>query len=86
MNTKFKSCPEIIARLRTVSEDGVDDYLGDKIVGVQVQQDKHNAAGLVQIDVRSFKRDINLILEIELPELAAEISMDTLNAQRDGEV
>lgn len=86
MNTKFKSCPEIIARLRTVSECGVDDYLGGKIVGVQVQQDKHNAAGIVQIDVRNFKRDTNLILEIELPELAAAISMATLNAQRDGEV
>jgi hypothetical protein len=83
MNAKYKTCPEIIAQLRTVNRDGEDNQLGDKVTGIQVKQDKNNDGGLVQIDVRDFKRGENLVVEIELPELMAALAMATLNADRD---
>ena len=82
MNSKYKNNPELIARLRLVNTDGEDNHIGDKVTGIQVQQDKANTAGLVQIDVRDFKRNESLVIEIELPELMAAISLATLNADR----
>lgn len=82
MNAKYPNNPELIATLRAIDGNGDEDYLGDKLIGVQVQQDKRNRNGLVQIDVRDFKRGTNLIIEIELPELAAALSLATLNAER----
>jgi hypothetical protein len=82
MNTKYKSNPELIAQLRTVDPDGADSHIGDRVAGIQVQQDKNNVAGLVQIDVHDFKRNENLVIEIELPELMAALSLATLNAER----
>lgn len=83
MNIKYKSCPEIIARIRIVDEEGDDCLSADKVTGIQVRQDKHNEGGLVQIDVRDYKRGENLIVEIELAELMAALTMATLNADRD---
>ena len=83
MNTKYKNNPELIAQLRTVNQDGEDAPIGDKVTSIQVIQNKQNSAGLVQIDVRDFKRNTNLIIEIELPELSAAVAMATLNAERD---
>lgn len=83
MNTKYKTRPELISRVRTVTENGDDKPIGDKVTGIQIQCDKQNPNGLVQIDVREFKGSDNLIVEIELPELIAALSMATLNAERE---
>lgn len=82
MNTKYRNNPELIAQLRTVSQDGDENHLGDKVTSIQILQNKRNPDGLAQIDVRDFKRGVNLIVEIELPELSAAISLATLNAER----
>lgn len=83
MNTKYKSCPELIATLRGVNEDGDDRPIGDKVTSIQVMRDRGNPGGLVQIDVRGFKGAENLIIEIELPELMAALSVATLNSEHD---
>lgn len=82
MNTKHKSCPEVIGYLRKIDTDGNEIPIGDKVVGIQVNQDKSTPAGIVQIDIREFTRNANLIIEIELPELVAAISCASLNAER----
>lgn len=83
MNSKYEGQPELISQLRTVNKDGEDNPLGDKVTSIQILQDKQNRNGLVQLDVRDFKKGVNLIVEIELPELVAAISMATLNSERD---
>ena len=83
MNSKYKSNPEVIGTLKSINEDGDDTHLGDKVVGIQVQQNRQNRDGLVQFDVRGFKGSTNLILEIELSELVAALSLATMNADRD---
>ena len=83
MNSKYKSNPEVIATLRMVTADGNDEPIGDKVTGIQVLQNKQNSSGLVQIDVRDYKGRGSLVIEIELPELTAALSIATLNAERD---
>jgi len=85
VNTKHRNSPELIAQLRTVNQEGDDNSLGDKVTSIQILQNKQNPNGLVQIDVRDFKRGVNLIVEIELPELSAALSLATLNAERDND-
>ena len=79
------SNPEVIASATFIDQDGNDDYLGDRIVGIQVRTDRQYADGVVDIDVREFnrKKDINLVLRISLPELMAALSRATLNADKD---
>ena len=79
MNTRYKDCPELIGTVRLIDGDGEEKYLGDKVVGIQVNDD-HD--GLVQIDVRSFKGNDNFVIEIELPELVAALSLATYNANK----
>lgn len=74
--------PEMIGTLRMVNSDGDEACLGDKIIGIQVSQDTISSPGLVQFDVRDFKRNTNLLLEIELQELVAALARATLNAER----
>lgn len=83
MNKKYKTNPEVIATCHTISNSGEDTHIGDRVTGIQVIQDGKNQDGLVQIDVRDLKSKVNLIIEIELPELMAAISLATLNAERD---
>ena len=83
MNSKYEGQPELIAQLRTVNQDGEDNPLGDKVTSIQILQGKQNKNGLVQLDVRDFKKGVNLIVEIELPELVAALSLATLHAERE---
>ncbi len=83
MNTKYRNNPELIARLRTVNRVGDDIDLGEKVTGIQILQNDQNPNGVAQIDVHDFKRGVNLLVEIELCELSAAISLATLNAERD---
>lgn len=83
MNTRYKVNPELISSVRTVSESGDDNRIGDKVTGIQVVCDKQSPNGLVQIDVRDFKKGVNLIVEIELQELAGALALATLNAERE---
>jgi hypothetical protein len=80
MNTKFPQTPEVIADVRTIDGNGNQGYLGDKVVGVQVNVTR-SKTGVVQLDIRDF-RNGNLVVEIELYELVAAISMATLNADK----
>ena len=83
MNTKYSGSPELIARVRLNNLDGEDVYAESRITGIQVMQYKQSLAGIVQIDVRDFKKGTNLIVEMELPELMAALSVATLNAERE---
>jgi hypothetical protein len=81
MNTKYKNTPEIIASLRKITPAGDDIGLGDRVAGIQVVKTTNNPTGTVQIDVRDLQRNQNLIVEFELPELVAALSLATLNAE-----
>jgi hypothetical protein len=82
MNTKYPNCPEVIANLRSVSIRGDDTEIGTRIVGIQILRGSRNPNGTAQIDIRDFKPGGNLIVEIELQELAAALSLATLHADR----
>jgi hypothetical protein len=82
MNTKYPKCPDVIADLRGVNRDGDDTGMGARIVGIQILRDSRNQNSIAQIDIRDFKPGENLIVEIELPELAAALSLATLHAER----
>ena len=85
MNTKHKSTPELVATCRTVNTDGNDNYIGDKLVGIQIEPRKAGETAVVQIDIRDFRAKTNLVVEIELAELVAAISQATLHAEVDGD-
>lgn len=83
MKTKYRTIPEVIAEVRTITGEE-DEFVGDKVTGIQVRVDE-DSAPTVQIDVRDFnsKKSQNIILEIELSELVAAISVATLNAEKE---
>ena len=72
--------PEVIGSVRKVTEAGDDICLGDRVVGIQVMK-KESGAALVQLDVRQFGKNVNLIVEIELPEIVTALSVATLHAE-----
>lgn len=82
MNTRYKDCPEIISTLREINSEGDDLGVGDRVMGVQVRIEGKEKPAIVQLDVRNFKKQNNLILEVELSELVAAISVATLNADK----
>lgn len=81
MNSKHKSCPELISTIRRVSTDGDDQIIGDRVTGIQVYAPDDKPA-IVQIDVRDFKNADNLIVEIELSEFVSALSLATLNTEK----
>jgi hypothetical protein len=82
MTTKYPKNPEVIATLRSVNSHGDDAVIGDKVAGFGVLQDE-KGHGLLQLDVRNFKGGANLVIEIDLAEAVAAISLATLNADRE---
>lgn len=70
---KYPNTPELIASVDEIDNKGNDTFLGDKIVGIGVRQDKEvNREGTVDIDVRGFKRGSNLVIRLPLPELMGD--------------
>jgi hypothetical protein len=82
MNEKYKDCPELIATLREVTSVGDDNPIGDRVTGIQVRVEKQRAP-IVQLDVRDYRKRNSLVIEIELSELTAALSLATLNAEKD---
>lgn len=81
MNKKHKQTPEVIGTLRIIDKEGNDNYVGDKVIGIQVQSPRSGEA-FVQFDIREMKsKNGNLILEIELAELVSALSLATLKAE-----
>jgi hypothetical protein len=81
MNSKYKSSPELIAAFRTVDHDGEEKRSGDKVVGVMCQDAK--TTPIIQLDIREFSKNHNLIIEIEAAELMAALTQAMINAQND---
>jgi hypothetical protein len=82
MNKRYKKCPEFLANVRFVNKDGDDSNHADKVAAIQVFADKERPEGFAQIEVRELMGKC-LVVEIELPELIAALSLATLNADHD---
>jgi hypothetical protein len=80
MNVRYKHAPEVISSLKTINAQGEDAYLGDHVTAMDVLRSKTGGPGIARIEIRNFKKEDCLIVEIELPELVAAISTATLNA------
>lgn len=84
---KFPKTPEVIATVDAINADGDEANYGDRIIGIQVRQDKNTRDGIVDIDVRELDKKLgSLIIRLPLPELMAALSCATLNAERDDNV
>lgn len=83
MNIKYKDCPEVISTVREITDKGNDLPIGDKVTGIQVRIEGKNKPAVAQLDVRDFKKQSSLVVEIELSELMAALSLATLNADKD---
>lgn len=83
MNSKYKECPEVISTLREITSEGDDCPIGDRVTGIQVRVEGKNKPAQVQLDIRNFKKRSSLVVEIELTELVAALSLSTLNADKD---
>lgn len=84
MNTRYPKAPELIATVRYIEKDD-DDSLGDVVAGIQVLSDSGKAIAQIdlrQIDLNPAKNSDNLLIEIELHELVAALSLATLNSER----
>lgn len=82
MNSKYENCPELIATIREVTCDGQDLLIGDRVTGIQVRVAGKNKPAVVQLDVREFRKQSSIVVEIELSELMSALSMATLNAEK----
>ncbi len=83
MNIKYQDCPEIISTIREVTPEGDDLPMGDRVTGIQVRVEGKNKPAVAQLDLRDFKKRSSLVVEIELAELMAALSLATLNADKD---
>ena len=83
MNSKHKECPELIANVREVTSEGDGMTIGDRVTGIQVRVEGKDMPAVAQIDVRDFRKRSSLVVEIELSELMAALSLATLNAEKD---
>lgn len=77
MNVRFDGTPEVIATVSTM-RDGTQNLFKDRVLGVSVSRNRQGV-GVVELDVRGFQRDINLILTVELSEIMAALAHATLN-------
>jgi hypothetical protein len=82
MNSNYKSNPEIIATVRAITKEGDDTHKGDFVAGIQVMSKEEGRQAIVQIDLRNYSKQANLIIEVELHELVSALSMATLNSER----
>lgn len=86
MNTKYPQAPEVVAAVRSVVSSDDSSFLCT-VCGVQVMKsEKSNQSATLQIDlrnldIRQLKRIENLIIEIDLADAVAAISLATLNAE-----
>lgn len=83
MNSKYKDCPELIATVREVTSEGEDLPIGDRVTGIHVRVKGKNKPAVAQLDVRDFRKRSSIVVEIELSELMAALSLATLNADKD---
>lgn len=80
----YQNNPEIVADARLVDKDGNDNFVGDRVCGVEVFQNKDRPHGFVQLDFKNWdNKNINLIIEMDLPEFIAAIIRATLNRDSD---
>lgn len=85
MNTRYPETPEIISSV-TYLENDEEGLIGDVVTGIHVNSEDGKAVvkiDLRQIDLREAKNSDHLMVEIELHELIAALSLATLNADRD---
>jgi hypothetical protein len=80
MNTRYSASPELIASSRIVDQDGENTNVKDLVTSIEVRKVKEGPA-IVQIDMRGFKKNQNLVIEVELAELVAALSHATVNAE-----
>lgn len=78
---KYPANPELISSVKEVNGDGDDKIYPDLVTGISIQMG--NGVGIAQLDLKGFKRNTNLIIEIELAELVAAISSASLNADKE---
>ncbi len=83
MNSKYQNCPELIASVREITSHGDDVDIGDRVTGIRVRIEGTNKPAIAQLDVRDLRKNINLIIEIELSELVSALSLATLNADKE---
>ena len=72
MNRRYEN-PEVIGQLTTLSRDGSETSLGDKVIGFGM--DAGFKTPTVIIDIRNVKGETNLMVKIELTELVQAIAM-----------
>jgi hypothetical protein len=82
MNKKYKAQPEVISSIRYVNQNGDERIVGDRVTSLAAYQTKTQPDGYLQIDIRGMGRNENMLIEIELHELVAALSLATLNAER----
>jgi hypothetical protein len=82
MNIKYNDCPELISTIREVTPEGDDVPMGDRVTGIQVRVEGKNKPAIAQMDIRDYKKRSSLVIEIELSELMAALSVATLNADK----
>jgi hypothetical protein len=58
-----------------------DTDVGDKVTGVMVRNS--NGTPVVQLDIRNYKKDSNLTVEIEAAELMAALTQALVHAERE---
>lgn len=80
MNIRYKN-PEVIARIRTVNPDVDDIDVRDKVVAFDVVLHGPGQTPILQLDIREFGKNRNLIVEIELSEAVLAISHATVNKE-----
>lgn len=78
MNTRY-NMPEIIGNHRIVNQDGEDSNYCYSIVGIRALGNERSA--VLQIDIQQFRVGKNLVIEFELHEIVAAISLATLRAE-----
>lgn len=81
MNSRYKKTPEVIASVKTIDKSGDESFIGDLVAGIQVVTSDDTA--IAQLDLRSAKTGNNTVIEIELSELVAAISLATLHSERE---
>lgn len=78
----FINNPEVIANARSVTTDGEDVYHGDKVCGIQAYSPKWQKKwpnGCVQLDLRGFTKNSNLVIEIDAEQFMQAITRSMLN-------
>jgi len=78
----YANNPEVIANARNVNADGDELFHGDKVCGIQAYSPKWQKKwpnGCVQLDLREFTKNANLVIEFDAEQLMQAITRVMLN-------